>query len=108
SAIAHPQVAYLLLTLGMLGLTVELWNPDSILPGVVGGTCLLLAFFAFQFLPLDTVGLLLVLFGIGLLVLELKVPSFGALGIGGTVAILIGSIMLTDDIPGVGVPYSIL
>lgn len=108
SAIAHPQVAYLLLTLGMLGLTVELWNPGSILPGVVGGTCLLLAFFAFQILPLDTVGLLLVLFGIGLLVLELKVPSFGALGIGGTVAILIGSIMLTDDIPGVGVPYSIL
>lgn len=108
SAIAHPQIAYLLLTLGMLGLTVELWNPGAILPGVVGGTCLLLAFFAFQILPLDTVGLLLVLFGLGLLVLELKVPSFGALGIGGTAAIVIGSIMLTDDIPGVGVPYSIL
>ncbi|HEX7088063.1 MAG TPA: NfeD family protein [Vicinamibacterales bacterium] len=108
SAIAHPQIAYFLLTLGMLGLTVELWNPGSILPGVVGGTCLLLAFFAFQILPLDTVGLLLILFGLGLLVLELKVPSFGALGIGGTVAIVIGSIMLTDDIPGVGVPYSIL
>ncbi len=108
SAIAHPQIAYLLLTLGMLGLTVELWNPGAILPGVVGGTCLLLAFFAFQILPLDTVGLLLVLFGIGLLILELKVPSFGALGVGGTAAILIGSIMLTDDIPGVRVSYHIL
>src|SRR5690606_3872575 len=103
SAIAHPQIAYLLLTLGMLGLTVELWNPGAILPGVVGGTCHPVALSPLPILPLDTVGLLLVLFGIGLLVLELKVPSFGALGIGGTVAILIGSIMLTVDIPGVGV-----
>lgn len=108
SAIAHPQIAYLLLTLGMLGLTVELWNPGAIVPGVVGGTCLLLAFFAFQILPLDTVGLLLVLFGAGLLVLEVKVPSFGVLGIGGTAALVIGAIMLTDDVPGVRVSYQVL
>ena len=64
-AIAHPQIAYLLLTLGILGLTVELWNPGAVLPGVAGGLCLLLAFFAFQVLPVNAAGLLLILFGIG-------------------------------------------
>jgi membrane-bound serine protease (ClpP class) len=103
-AIAHPQIAYLLLTLGMLGLTIELWSPGAILPGVAGGLCLLLAFFAFQILPVNTIGLLLILFGLALLILELKVPSFGALGIGGTLSLVIGSIMLTRDaIPGVPV-----
>jgi membrane-bound serine protease (ClpP class) len=100
SAIAHPQIAYLLLTLGALGLTIELWNPGAIVPGVVGGLSLLLAFFALQILPVDTTGLLLIVFGIGLLILELKVPSFGVLGIGGTVSLLVGSIMLTREIPG--------
>jgi membrane-bound serine protease (ClpP class) len=103
SAIAHPQIAYLLLSLGMLGLTVELWNPGSVFPGVAGAVCLLLAFFAFQVLPVDTAGLLLVVLGLALLVLELKVPSFGVLGIGGTVSLLIGSVMLTNEIPGVRV-----
>jgi len=100
SAIAHPQVAYLLLTLGALGLTIELWNPGAIVPGVVGGLSLLLAFFALQILPVDTTGLLLIAFGLGLLLLELKVPSFGILGIGGTVSLLVGSVMLTREIPG--------
>lgn len=108
SAIAHPQIAYLLLTLGMLGLTVELWNPGAILPGVAGGLCLLLAFFAFQVLPVNTIGLLLVIFGVALLVLELKVPSFGALGIGGTISLLIGSVMLTGDVPGVRVGLTVI
>lgn len=108
SAIAHPQIAYLLLTLGMLGLTVELWNPGAVLPGVAGGLFLLLAFFAFQVLPLNTVGVLLVAFGLALLVLELKVPSFGVLGIGGTLALLIGSLMLTREVPGVRVGYSVI
>ena len=103
-AIAHPQIAYLLLTLGMLGLTIELWNPGAILPGVSGGLCLLLAFFAFQILPVSTTGLLLILFGLALLILELKIPSFGALGVGGTISLVIGSMMLTRDaIPGVQV-----
>jgi len=100
SAIAHPQIAYLLLTLGALGLTIELWNPGAILPGVAGGLSLLLAFFALQILPVNTTGLLLIAFGLGLLILELKVPSFGVLGIGGTVSLLVGSIMLTREIPG--------
>jgi membrane-bound serine protease (ClpP class) len=108
SAIAHPQIAYLLLTLGMLGLTIELWNPGAIVPGVVGGLSLLLAFFALQILPVNTTGLLLILFGIGLLILELKVPSFGILGIGGTVSLLIGSIMMTRQTPGVTVSLAVI
>jgi membrane-bound serine protease (ClpP class) len=108
SAIAHPQIAYLLLTLGMLGLTVELWNPGAILPGVAGGLCLLLAFFAFQVLPVNTIGLLLVAFGVGLLLLELKVPSFGVLGIGGTLSLLIGSVMITREIPGIAVSLGVI
>jgi membrane-bound serine protease (ClpP class) len=88
----------------MLGLTIELWNPGAILPGVAGGLCLLLAFFAFQILPVNATGLLLILFGLVLLVLELKVPSFGALGVGGTISLVLGSMMLTrDTIPGVQV-----
>jgi membrane-bound serine protease (ClpP class) len=103
SAIAHPQIAYLLLTLGILGLTVELWTPGAILPGVAGGLCLLLAFFALQILPVNTIGLLLIVFGLAMLILELKVPSFGALGVGGAIALLIGSVMLTREVPGVSV-----
>ena len=101
SAIAHPQVAYLLLMLGTLGLTVELWNPGAFVPGVVGGLCLLLAFFAFQVVPVSTAGLLLILFGVALLIVEIKVPSFGVLGLGGIVSLAAGSLMLTDQVPGV-------
>jgi len=96
SAIAHPQVAYLLFSLGTLGLTIELWNPGAILPGVVGGLCLLLAFFAFQILPVNYAGLLLILFGLLLLVLEIKVTSFGLLAIGGVTSLVFGSLMLFD------------
>jgi membrane-bound serine protease (ClpP class) len=105
SAIAHPQIAYLLLSLGMLGLVVELWNPGAIFPGVVGGICLLLAFFAFQVLPVDTTGILLIVLGIALLLLEVKVPSFGVLGIGGIVSLVVGAVMVTNDVPGVTVNY---
>jgi membrane-bound serine protease (ClpP class) len=103
SAIAHPQIAYLLLTLGMLGLTVELWNPGAIVPGVLGGIALLLAFFAFQILPVNTIGLLLIAFGLALLIVEIKIPSFGVLGTGGAAALVIGSVMITNDLPGVRV-----
>jgi membrane-bound serine protease (ClpP class) len=108
SAIAHPQVSYILMTLGLLGLTVELWNPGLIAPGVAGGVCLLLAFFAFQILPVNMAGLLLVVFGIALLVLELKVPSFGALGVGGAVSLILGSVMMTDAVPGVRVGLGVI
>lgn len=96
SAIAHPQIAYILFTLGLLGLTVELWNPGAILPGVAGGLCLLLAFLAFQIVPINTAGLLLIAFGIILLVLELKVPSFGVLGVGGATSLVLGSIVMMN------------
>ena len=97
SAIAHPQIAVLLFSLGTLGLTIELWSPGAIVPGVVGGLCLLLAFFAFQILPVNYVGLLLVLFGLVLLVLELVVTSFGLLATGGIVAMVLGALMLIDS-----------
>ena len=108
SAIAHPQLAALLFSLGMLGLIVELWNPGFVLPGVVGAICLLLSFFAFQVLPVNVAGVLLIVLGFGLLLLELKVPSFGVLGIGGIFALLAGSIMVTREVPGLRVNYGML
>jgi membrane-bound serine protease (ClpP class) len=97
SAIAHPQIAYLLLTLGTLGLTIELWSPGAIAPGVVGGICLLLAFFALQVLPINYAGLLLILLGFALLVLEVKITSNGLLAVGGIASLLFGSLMLIDS-----------
>jgi membrane-bound serine protease (ClpP class) len=96
STLAHPNIAYILLSLGVLGLTIELWSPGAILPGVVGGICLLLAFFTFQVLPVNYAGVLLILFGLVLLVLEIKVASFGLLGAGGVVSLLLGSMILID------------
>ena len=97
SALAHPQIAYLLLMLGTLGLTVELWSPGAVLPGVAGGICLLLAFFAFQVLPVSAAGILLILFGMALLILEVKVTSYGVLATGGLISLLLGSMMLIDS-----------
>jgi membrane-bound serine protease (ClpP class) len=97
SAIAHPNITYILFTLGLLGLTVELWNPGAVLPGVAGGICLLLAFFAFQVLPVNYAGILLILFGIMLFVLELKVASYGLLSAGGLIALALGSMILMSS-----------
>ncbi len=97
SAIAHPNVTYILFTLGLLGLTVELWNPGAVLPGVAGGICLLLAFFAFQVLPVNYAGVLLILFGILLFVLELKVASYGVLSAGGLLSLILGSMILMSS-----------
>jgi membrane-bound serine protease (ClpP class) len=97
SAIAHPELAYILLTLGTLGLTIELWSPGAILPGVAGALCLLLAFFALQVLPFNMAGLLLMLLGLVLFALEIKVTSYGLLTVGGLVSLTIGSMMLMDS-----------
>jgi membrane-bound serine protease (ClpP class) len=97
SAIAHPEVAFILLTLGTLGLTIELWSPGAVLPGVAGGLCLLLAFFAFQILPVNYAGLLLMLFGLLLLMLEVKITSYGLLTAGGLASLLFGSMILMDS-----------
>ncbi len=97
STLAHPNVAYILLSLGVLGLTIELWSPGAVLPGVVGGICLLLAFFTFQVLPVNYAGVLLIVFGLVLLVLEIKVTSYGVLGTGGVVSLALGSMILIDS-----------
>jgi membrane-bound serine protease (ClpP class) len=96
NVITDPNVAYVLMMLGMLGLFFELSNPGVVLPGVIGGISLILAFFAFQSLPINYAGLLLILFGIVLLVAEIKVVSHGVLAVGGMVAMALGSIMLFD------------
>jgi membrane-bound serine protease (ClpP class) len=109
SAIAHPQIAYLLFSLGTLGITIELWSPGAIFPGVVGGLCLLLAFFAFQILPVNYVGLLLIGFGLVLLVLEVKVTSFGLLAAGGLASLVFGSMILMDSpVPELRVGFGIV
>ena len=97
SAIAHPQVAVLLFSLGTLGLTIELWNPGGIVPGVVGGLSLLLAFFAFQILPINYVGLLLIAFGLVLLTAEALTTTYGILAAGGLAAMVLGAVMLVDS-----------
>ena len=97
SAVAHPQIAVLLFSLGTLGLTIELWNPGAVLPGVAGGVCLLLAFFAFQILPVNYVGLLLVVFGLVLLVLEMVTTTFGVLAAGGVISMIFGLAMVIDS-----------
>lgn len=94
--ISNPNFAYILLMIGLLGLYFEFANPGAILPGVLGGISLLLAIFAFQILPINYVGLILILLAIVLFILEVKVHSFGALSIGGIIAMLIGSTMLIN------------
>src|SRR5207249_1261943 len=101
NVITDPNVAYVLMMLGMLGLFFELSNPGAVLPGVIGGISLILAFFAFQSLPINYAGLLLILFGIVLLVAEIKIVSHGILAIGGIVSMALGSLMLFDA-PEVG------
>ncbi|MBI5612189.1 MAG: nodulation protein NfeD [Gammaproteobacteria bacterium] len=104
SVITDPNVAYILMMLGVYGLFFELWNPGYVLPGVIGGICLLLALFAFQVLPVSYAGLALILLGVSFMVAEVFVASFGALGIGGVIAFAIGSVMLFDtDLPGFGI-----
>ncbi len=103
--ISDPNIAYLLMMAGMLGIFFELSNPGSILPGVIGGICLILAFFAFQSLPVNWAGLLLILFGVVLLIVEIKVASHGVLTVGGVVAMLLGSLMLYDA-PETGIRVS--
>jgi membrane-bound serine protease (ClpP class) len=96
NVITDPNVAYVLMMLGMLGLFFELSNPGVVLPGVIGGISLILAFFAFQSLPINFAGLLLILFGIVLLIAEIKVVSHGVLAVGGIVSMALGSLMLFD------------
>jgi membrane-bound serine protease (ClpP class) len=95
--LADPNLAYILMLLGIYGLFFELSHPGALVPGILGGISLLLALFAFQALPIDYTGVGLILLGVILLILEVKVPSFGALSIGGIVSLVLGSTMLFDS-----------
>jgi membrane-bound serine protease (ClpP class) len=107
--ITSPTVAYFLLLAGIYGLIFEGYNPGAIIPGVVGAICLLIALYAFQILPVNYAGLALILLGIVLMISEAFVPSFGALGLGGLVAFVVGSIILMDtDVPGFGIPTTLI
>ncbi|MBA2490272.1 MAG: nodulation protein NfeD [Gammaproteobacteria bacterium] len=95
--IANPNIAYILMLVGIYGLVFELASPGAVLPGVVGAVCLLLALYAFQVLPVNYTGVVLIVLGIVFMVAEAFAPSFGALGFGGVAAFVGGSVMLMDD-----------
>ena len=101
ATITSPTIAYILLLIGVYGLILEGYNPGAFVPGVVGAISLLMALYAFQLLPVNYAGLGLILLGIILMIAEVLAPSFGVLGFGGIVAMVIGSIILIDtDVPG--------
>jgi membrane-bound serine protease (ClpP class) len=95
--ISDPNIAYILMLLGFYGLFFELTNPGALFPGVIGGICLILAFYAFQTLPVNYAGLLLIILAIILFILEVKIISHGILTIGGVIAMVIGSLMLFES-----------
>jgi membrane-bound serine protease (ClpP class) len=109
AVITDPSIAYVLMLLGIYGLLFELYNPGLVLPGVIGGICLVVALYAMHTLPINYAGLALILLGITFLVAELFVTSYGALGIGGTIALVLGSVMLIDtDVPGYSIPWTLI
>jgi membrane-bound serine protease (ClpP class) len=109
AVITDPNVALILMMIGMYGLFFEFANPGFVLPGVAGGISLLVGLFALQLLPINYAGLLLILLGIAFLIAEAFLPTFGALGFGGIVSFAIGALMLIDtDVPGYGVPLPLV
>ncbi|WP_455201513.1 NfeD family protein, partial [Kaarinaea lacus] len=109
SILTDPNVAYILMLIGIYGLIFEFSNPGALIPGIMGAICLLLALFAFQVLPINYAGFGLILLGLALMIAEAFAPSFGALGIGGVIAFVIGSIILMDtDVPGFGVSLPLI
>ncbi|MGE5028209.1 MAG: NfeD family protein, partial [Betaproteobacteria bacterium] len=109
SAITDPGVALILMMIGVYGLFFEFSNPGFVAPGVVGAICLLLGLYALHLLPVNYAGLGLILLGIAFMVAEAFVPSFGALGLGGVTAFIIGAVILIDtDVPGFGIPVPLI
>ena len=109
NTLSNPNIAYILFLVGLLGLYFELSNPGAIFPGIVGGICLILAFFAFQTLPINYAGILLIILAVILFILEIKVTSFGMLTVGGIITLTLGSLMLFDSpLPFMRVSYDVL
>ncbi len=97
SILSDPNLAYILFMLGIYGLFFELYNPGAIFPGVIGGICIILAFYSMHTLPVNYAGLALIVFAVILFLLEVKVVSHGVLAIGGIISLLLGSMMLIDE-----------
>jgi membrane-bound serine protease (ClpP class) len=95
--LSNPNIAYILMMVGLLGIYFELSNPGAIFPGVIGAISLILAFFSFQTLPINYAGILLIIMALVLFILEIKVTSFGMLSIGGIISLTLGSLMLFDS-----------
>jgi membrane-bound serine protease (ClpP class) len=109
AVISDPSLALVLMMIGVYGLLFEFMNPGFVVPGVIGGVCLLLALWGLQMLPINYAGLGLILLGIAFFVAEAFVPSYGALGIGGVAAFAFGALLLIDsDIPGFGIPLPLI
>jgi membrane-bound serine protease (ClpP class) len=109
SIVTNPNVAYILMLIGIYGIIFEFYNPGMMLPGVIGAISLVLALYAFQVLPVNYAGLALIALGIAMMVGEMLMPSFGALGIGGIIAFVVGSIMLIDiEAPGYGISWQLI
>jgi membrane-bound serine protease (ClpP class) len=106
--ITNPSIAYLLFLAGILGIALELYHPGAILPGVVGGISLILAFFAFQTLPVSAAGVLLILLAVVLFIVEVKVPSYGILSIGGVISLVLGSLFLFEPGSSLRVSLSVI
>jgi membrane-bound serine protease (ClpP class) len=96
SVLSNPNIAYILLMLGIYGLFFELYNPGALFPGIIGGICLILAFYSMHTLPVNYAGLALIILSIILFLLEIKIVSHGALTIGGVISLFLGSMMLID------------
>jgi membrane-bound serine protease (ClpP class) len=109
AVITDPSVAYILMLIGIYGLYFEFSNPGYVLPGVAGLICLILGLYAFQLLPVNYAGLVLIMLGIAFMIAEVYFPAYGSLGVGGVVAFVIGSVILIDTgVSGYGIPLPLI
>jgi membrane-bound serine protease (ClpP class) len=108
--VTDPSVAVILMMIGIYGILFEFMNPGFVLPGVLGGICLLVALYALQLLPINYAGIALILLGVAFLIAEAFVPSFGALGVGGIASLAIGMVVLIDpeSAPGFQIPLTFI